>query len=125
MGILVEGSTGELDDDFEHRIRAHLCPGDKEDKENAEFTGPMLKCIVQVAQDIYSTGMLSHRHICSPSCLAETSVNLDEQVGANRQFLEGIQNQFLLHVEAVERRQSKSVDDPIDDCRAQWNSRAQ
>ncbi|KAL1753666.1 hypothetical protein FB107DRAFT_217328, partial [Schizophyllum commune] len=95
MGILVEGSTG-----------------DKEDKENAEFTGPMLKCIVQVAQDIYSTGMLSHRHICSPSCLAETSVNLDEQVGANRQFLEGIQNQFLLHVEAVERRQRRSdVDD--------------
>ncbi|KAL1694065.1 hypothetical protein GGG16DRAFT_110669 [Schizophyllum commune] len=78
MGILVEGSTG-----------------DKEDKESAEFTGPMLKCIMQVAQDIY-----------------KTSVNLDEHVSSNRQFLEGIQNRFLLHVEAVERRQrSSDVDD--------------
>ncbi|KAL1727969.1 hypothetical protein EV714DRAFT_275084 [Schizophyllum commune] len=78
MGILVEGSTG-----------------DKEDKESAEFTGPMLKCIMQVAQRIY-----------------KTSVNLDEHVSSNRQFLEGIQNRFLLHVEAVERRQrSSDVDD--------------
>lgn len=125
MGILVEGSTGELDDDSEHRIWANLLSGDKEDKESAEFTGPMLKCIMQVAQDIYSTDMLSLRRISSPSCLAETSVNLDEHVSSNRQFLEGIQNRFLLHVEAVERRQSKRVDNPINDCRAQWNSREQ
>ncbi|KAI4518973.1 hypothetical protein K525DRAFT_207188, partial [Schizophyllum commune Loenen D] len=76
------------------------------------LTGPMLKCIMQVAQDIYSTDMLSLRRISSPSCLAETSVNLDEHVSSNRQFLEGIQNRFLLHVEAVERRQrSSDVDD--------------